>query len=355
MDEIRVGFIGAGANTRKRHIPGLEAQKGVEIVAVANRTRESGEIVAKEFEIPKVYDSWLEIIDDEDIDAVCIGTWPYMHAPMTIAALEAGKHVLVEARMAMNSHEAREMLAVSKANPDLVAQIVPAPHTLPVDRTIMDMIGSGYIGELVNMRVAVGAGSSFPNAETPLHWRHDRDLSGNNIMTMGIWYEALMRWVGPAATVQALGQVVVKKRRDDSGRLKSITIPDQIDILCRMACGGTMNMSVTTVSGMAPNMEVWIYGTEGTLRLEAVDSGDPGAPGLKLSGARRGEKALKEVTIEPSKKGKWRVEEEFINAINGEEPVTHTSFTDGVKYMEWTDAVTRAHLSGETVALPLQS
>ena len=143
MDEIRVGIVGAGANTRKRHIPGLEEQKDVEIVAVANRTRESGERVAKEFEIPKVYDTWLEVMDDEDIDAVCIGTWPYMHAPMTIAALEAGKHVLVEARMAMNSEEAREMLAASKANPDLVAQIVPAPHTLSVDQTIIDMVTAG--------------------------------------------------------------------------------------------------------------------------------------------------------------------------------------------------------------------
>jgi predicted dehydrogenase len=352
-DEIRVGLIGAGANTRKRHIPGLEAQTGVEIVAVANRTRESGEKVAKEFEIPKVYDSWLEIIDDEDIDAVCIGTWPYMHAPMTIAALEAGKHVLVEARMAMNAEEAREMLAVSKANPDLVAQIVPAPHTLSVDRTIIEMITGGYVGELINLRVAVGANSGFPNWDAPLHWRHDRDLSGNNIMSMGIWYEALMRWVGPATSVQSLSQTVVKHRKDASAGRRAITIPDHVDILCQMAAGGTMNMTVTSVSGFAPSLDAWIFGTDGTLRLEATDFADPGAPGLKLSAGKRGEKALREVAIPPEKRGKWRVEEEFINAINGEETVSHTSFMDGVKYMEWTDAVTEAFQTGKTVQLPL--
>lgn len=353
-DEIRVGLIGAGANTKKRHIPGLETQKGVEIVAVANRTRESGEKVAKEFEIPKVYDSWLEIIDDDDIEAVCIGTWPYMHAPMAIAALEAGKHVLVEARMAMNSEEARDMLAVSKANPDLVAQIVPAPHTLSVDRTVMEMITSGYIGDMVNMRVSVGATSSFPGWDSPLHWRHDRDMSGNNIMTMGIWYEALMRWVGPATTVQTLAQTIVTHRKDESGRRRAITIPDQVDILCRMAVGGTMNMSVTTVSGFAPALDVWIYGTEGTLRLEQMEGViDGGLPILRLTAGKRGEKGMKEVPIPAEKRGKWRVEEEFVAAINGEELVTHTNFFDGVKYMEWTDAVSDALQSGATVHLPL--
>jgi predicted dehydrogenase len=354
MDEIRVGIVGAGANTRKRHIPGLEEQNDVEIVAVANRTRESGERVAKEFEIPKVYDTWLEVMDDEDIDAVCIGTWPYMHAPMTIAALEAGKHVLVEARMAMNSEEAREMLAISKANPDLVSQIVPAPHTLSVDRTIKEMITAGYIGDLVNMRVTIAANSTFPAHDTPLHWRHDRDLSGNNIMSMGIWYEALMRWAGPAKSVQALSQVVVKHRKDESGRRRAITVPDQIDVLCQMACGGTLNMSVTTVSGLASPLDVWVHGTDGTLRLEQTDQQtDQGLPGLRLTGGKRGDKALKEITIMSEKKGRWRVEEEFISAIRGMEPVTHTNFTDGVKYMEWTDAVTDAFQTGETVHLPL--
>ncbi len=90
-DVIRIGLIGAGGNTRSRHIPGLKEQKGVEIVTVANRTPESAKKVADEFGIPKVADDWQAVLADDSVDAVCIGTWPYMHAPLSIAALKAGK------------------------------------------------------------------------------------------------------------------------------------------------------------------------------------------------------------------------------------------------------------------------
>src|SRR6185295_6111713 len=100
---IRVGFVGAGANTRLHHIPKLRAQPGVVLMGVANRSVESGDRVAKEFDIPKVYGGWRELIAAPDVDAICIGTWPYMHCELTLAAIAAGKHVLCEARMAMNA------------------------------------------------------------------------------------------------------------------------------------------------------------------------------------------------------------------------------------------------------------
>src|SRR5262245_6324691 len=149
--KIRVGLIGAGGNTKAFHIPGLKKQEGVEIVAVANRTRESSQRVADEFSIPKVHEHWQALLEDPGVDAVCIGTWPYMHAPLTIASLEAGKHVLCEARMAMDHDEARTMLAASLRHPGLTAQIVPAPHTLAFDRTIVEMIAGGVLGEMISI------------------------------------------------------------------------------------------------------------------------------------------------------------------------------------------------------------
>ncbi|MGD8809248.1 MAG: Gfo/Idh/MocA family oxidoreductase [Gammaproteobacteria bacterium] len=345
---IRVGLIGAGGNTRSRHIPGLKEQEGVEIVTVANRTPESAKKVADEFGIPNVAADWRAVLDDDAVDAVCIGTWPYMHAPLTIAALRAGKHVLCEARMAMNRAEAREMLRVSREHPRLVAQIVTAPQTLPFDRTIAEMIGGGYIGELITIDARVALGSDFPKYDSPVHWRHVREFSGNNIMGMGIWYEAMMRWVGPAATVHAIGRAVVPHRTDESGRRVVMTIPDHVDIIGRMEQGGQMRLTFSTVLGHNANpIDITIFGTEGTIRL----SGKPGD--VTLSAGKRGEDGLKDVDIDPAKRGGWRVEEEFINAIRGKEPVTHTDFATGVRYMEWTDAVTQSLKHGTAVDLPL--
>ncbi len=347
---IRVGVVGAGGNTRKHHIPKLNAQKGVEVVAVANRTRASGQKVAKEFGIQRVADHWMAIVEDPELDAVCIGTWPYMHAPVTIAALEAGKHVLCEARMALDSVEAQAMLEVARAHPAQVAQIVPAPHTLALDRHIVDLIGEGYVGDIIQVDARINAGSGFPQWDSPVHWRQDREFSGNNIMTMGIWYEALMRWVGPAATVHAVAQTVVRHRRDGQGRRVPMTIPDHVDVTGRLEQGGQLRMCVSSVIGHADPAEVLIYGTEGTLR---VGPGDVGGSGLGLSGGKARARSMSEIKVPARKVGGWRVEEEFVNAIRGKESITHTDLATGVRYMEWTDAVTRSIRTGETVPLPL--
>src|SRR5262245_15956546 len=120
---IRVGIIGLGANCRLRHVPGLRNCDGVEIVAVCNRRRDSTAAAASELSILNKFDRWQDLVSDPAIDAIVIGTWPYLHAPITIAALQSGKHVLTEARMAMTAAEAHTMLDASRAYPQQVAQV----------------------------------------------------------------------------------------------------------------------------------------------------------------------------------------------------------------------------------------
>src|SRR5919205_3794769 len=122
-EEIRVGLIGAGGNVRNRHLPGFRKVEGVQIIGVANRSLESSHRVAEQFNIPRIYRNWQELLEDDTINAVCIGTWPYMHRTLTLAALEKGKHVLTEARMANTAQEARDMLAVSQRHSHLVFQL----------------------------------------------------------------------------------------------------------------------------------------------------------------------------------------------------------------------------------------
>ena len=342
---VRIGIVGAGNNTRLRHIPGFRAIPGVEIVGVVNRTRESSERVAREFGIPRIYDHWLELVQDPEIDAVCIGTWPYLQCPVTLEALENEKHVLTEARMAMNADEARLMLEASRRKPHLVTQIVPAPLTFKVDPTVMDLLDQGYLGEPIAVELRYFLRRDFPDPSAPLHWREDRDLSGYNTLFLGIWYEIVMRWLGPAVRVTAMTKTVVRQRRDAEGRLRAVEIPDHLDVVAEMACGAQLHMLMSAVAGMAPRNEVWLFGREGTLFLD-LDR-------LELYGARRGDGELRPIPIPPEKEGRWRVEEEFINAIRGKERVKLTDFVTGVRYMEFTEAVIRSAQTGQAVPLPL--
>src|SRR3989449_2538141 len=146
-ETIRVGFVGAGANSRKHHIPKLRAQPGIELTAVANRTKESGDRIAAEFGVTRVYGDWRELVRASDIDAVCIGTWPNTHCEITRAVIENGKHVLCEARMAVDAAEARRMLDASRRAPHLIAQLVPAPNTLEVDSTLKALLAADCVGD----------------------------------------------------------------------------------------------------------------------------------------------------------------------------------------------------------------
>src|SRR3954469_2064323 len=169
METIKVGIVGAGGNTISQHIPKLQAIAGCEIVSVCNRSRASSQRVADQFGIPTVYDSWQDLVAAPDTNAIVIGTWPYMHCRVTLAALNADKHVLCEARMAMNVQEARAMRDAARAKPQLIAQVVPSPMTLGVDGTIKRMLTDGYLGDL--LAIEVRDGNAFLDHNAPLHWR----------------------------------------------------------------------------------------------------------------------------------------------------------------------------------------
>ena len=342
IESVRVGLIGAGRNTRDRHIPGFNSTPGVEIGAVANRSRESGQRVADAFNIPTVYDGWEELLEDESLDAVCIGTWPYMHRTLTTAALAAGKHVLCEARMAMSASEAHEMLAVSQAAPGLVAQIVPSPMTFGIDDLLIRLISEGFLGDLVAVEVQSLTG--FADRDAPMHWRQDRDLSGFNILNMGIWYEALIRWVGRATQVMAMSKITVPHRRDDAGNWRSVTVPDTVDILARLANGANAHLRFSACAGLAPGNEVWLYGTDGTIRVDNQ---------WRVFGGKRGDAELREIANPPVGRYAWSVEQEFIASIRDGAPVLRTPFNVGVHYMEFTEAVTVSAQTGEAVYLPM--
>ncbi|MCK9486367.1 MAG: Gfo/Idh/MocA family oxidoreductase [Dehalococcoidia bacterium] len=339
-DTIRVGVIGAGANTRSRHIPGLQAIDGVEVVSVCNRTQESGQRVADEFGIARVVTDPNDVIHADDVDAVCIGTWPYRHAEYAVAALEAGKHVLVEARMAMDATEARAMLAASRQHPDRVAQIVPSPLDLKSWRTIRRMVDDGTLGEVREVHVNVLTGQSL-DPSTPLHWRERHDYSGMNTMMMGLYIEALHRWLGPTARVMADGATWVKERTDpETGQPFAIQVPDSLGILARMENGARVDYRLSSVAHAPANPNgVSIHGSKGTLHWQMGD---------RMAFAPMGQEA-QPLDPDPGTAGEWRVEQDFVDSIRDGKPVELTSFEDGLLYMRVTEAVYRSRTEGRAV------
>ncbi|MDF3129919.1 Gfo/Idh/MocA family oxidoreductase [Kiritimatiellaeota bacterium B1221] len=329
-EKIRVGIVGAGGNTTSRHIPGLQAVEGVEISVVCNRSTESSQRVADTFGIPRIATHWQDVVDDPALDAIMIGTWPYLHAPISIAALNAGKHVLCEARMAMNAKEAVEMLAASKSHPDLIAQIVPSPFTLTWDRFIKRQLNEGLIGDVLAVDVFANAGA-FINYDREMNWRDDVHLSGLNTMMLGIYYEALARWLGHAETIKAHGRIQVKRRRDAEGQLRDLHIPDHLDVFGDLICGASYHIRCSQLTGACPTPNDFIiYGSEGTLRVN-ITSGE-----LILT---RPDNQVEALDVPDAEKEYWRVEAEFIGAIQGNERIRLTSFPEAYKYMRFTQKV----------------
>jgi len=151
--KLRIGIVGAGGIVRQRHLPGLQALPNVQVLAICNSRIESAQKVAKDLDIPEVVGDWAEMLDRRDIDIIWIGTPPVLHAPITLSALEAGKHVFCQARMAMNLREGREMLVAAQARPRLVTMLCPAPHGMKGGKFFQKLLRDGYAGELWHFRL----------------------------------------------------------------------------------------------------------------------------------------------------------------------------------------------------------
>ncbi|HXU23900.1 MAG TPA: Gfo/Idh/MocA family oxidoreductase [Tepidiformaceae bacterium] len=338
---LRIGLIGAGGNTRSMHIPGFQKIDGVEVAAVCNRTRLSGQRVADEFGIAKVYTDVADLLADSSIDAVCIGTWPYKHREFTTAALRAGKHVLCEARMAMDLAEAREMLAASEIHPSLVAQLVPAPFDFQLGPTITRLVDEGALGELMEVTVT-GLNGSGLDPSTPIHWRNVIKYSGRNIMMLGIYAEVIQRWLGDTLTVVADGRIAVNERPGGpDGAPQRVDVPDSFAVLGQLANGARISYQLSAVAAGGPPPGISLYGSKSTLHWTMGDRATLAAHGQKPEALQP----------DPGSNRGWCVEEDFVRSIREGAPVTLTSFADGVRYMRFVDAAWQSWRESRRVAL----
>ncbi len=341
MKKLKVAFVGLGSICRERHIPGLEKLSNVQIIGVVNRTKQSSEKTAQEFNLPKIYNSWEELINDPEVDIVWIGTWPYMHAPVSISALKAGKHVFCQARMAMNLLEAQQMYETA-CRTGKIAGLCPVPFGMTFDKTISRMKREGILGEIYFVKI--NSYSDFnldPNK--PVHWRKDHRVSGQNVLTLGMYIELVHRWFGWTKTVWGSYQIFTPIRKTPEGGIVEIQIPDQVQAQLELDCGAIAQLNI---SGMSNHLQesVEIHAQHKTLYYDVIEN--------KLFELKKnGEREI----ITPHKEDyydvkNWSVEKDFIEAVFlGKE--YHPNFEDGLKYMQVLDAIYKSAHSGQKISI----
>lgn len=180
MKTLRWGLIGCGDIARKRIAPALRDSSHSELVAVSRSRAELAEAFAIEFGARKWYSTWQELLRDEEIDAVYVATPVHLHAAQTVAAARAGKQVLCEKPMALDSRQCDEMIAACRAN-GVQLGIAYYRHFYPVVDRVKSAIESGEIGQAIVAQI--NAFEWFnPEAGHPRSWLIRKDLSGGGPM-----------------------------------------------------------------------------------------------------------------------------------------------------------------------------
>lgn len=324
MKKIRIGIIGAGNIVKQRHLPGLSKLNDVEVVVVCNKNIENAKEVARNYSIPEISKNWEEIIQRKDIDAVIIGTPPYMHAPISVAAINAGKHVFCQARMAMNLKEALEMYNAAKKHPNQVAMLCPPPNAMKHGKYLIELLKEKIIGNLLHFSLH-SLNYIWTDLSAPAHWRQRIELSGNNILSVAIYAEILEYFFGQPEEICSHARVCYPIRHG-----YEVKIPDFVQVLGKWPNNLYGCLEWSGISQFPPREDLQIYGSEGTLIYD-----------FKTDEIFIGKKGYKELTLLPipSKFVRtWTVEADFVDAIrNGKQP--EPSFLTGLKYMQVLEAV----------------
>ena len=148
-ETIRVGIIGCGGIANGKHIPGIQAIEGVEIVALCDIIVEKAEKTKERHGLTnaKIYQDYKELLKDESIDDVQICTPNRSHSFITIDSLEAGKNVMVEKPMAINAVEAKKMLDAAKRTGKALT-VAYQNRQKPEMRYLRDEVAAGTFGDI---------------------------------------------------------------------------------------------------------------------------------------------------------------------------------------------------------------
>ncbi len=261
MTKIKIGVIGCGSIARHRHLPEYASNNQVELVAVCDVIASRSEEMANQYGA-KAYTDFHEMLLDPEIDAVSVCTPNYLHGSMTIAALNAGKHVLCEKPMATSQAEAEKMIEAAEQSGKKL-MIGHNQRFVPAHVKAKEWIAEGKLGKLYSFRTTFGhAGPETWSADGKESWFFKKSQAFIGAMgDLGVHKADLLRYILGEEVVEVAAFVgTLAKQPSDVDDNAVCILKTQNGVV------GTLTASWSYVGG--EDNSTIIYGEKGILRLE---------------------------------------------------------------------------------------
>ena len=259
-ERVRWGILGCAAIAVNKVIPAMQRSELCEVTAIASRDAPRAAAAAAELGIARHYDDYQELLDDPDIEAVYIPLPNHLHAPWTLRAAAAGKHVLCEKPLAMSSAEAQEMVdGCATAGVLLMEAFMYRLHPLWI--RVRELVRDGTIGDLE----AIQAFFSYRNLD-PLNIRNVTEFGGGALMDIGCYPVNVARMMFDGEPIAVAGAV----RRDPRFGTDALTSA-VLDF-------GGRHATFTCSTQLEDDQRVHLIGTEGRLLVEIPFNVPPDRP-----------------------------------------------------------------------------
>jgi predicted dehydrogenase len=248
---LRIGILGAARIAPVALVKPANRTGRAVVVAVAARDRGKAEAFAQKHHVPRVLDTYEDVVNDPDLDAVYNPLPNGLHGRWTIAALQAGKHVLCEKPFTANADEARAVAEADNAHPGLVVMEAFHYQYHPLAKRLVEVVRSGELGHIRNIDVAFSA---------PL-WkkgdiRYQLALAGGATMDMGCYPVSLLRLL-------AAGPRVISAE----AKLSSPGVDRAMDAHFSLPDGGSAHIGCSMFSSSLLRLHAEITGDEGKLSV----------------------------------------------------------------------------------------
>ena len=258
MERVRIGTLGAARITPPALITPAREVPEAEVTAVAARDRSRAEAFAAEHGIPVVHDSYEALVDDPDIDAVYNPLPNSLHAPWTLRAIAAGKHVLCEKPLTSRAEQAAEVARAAEAAGVVVMEAMHYRyHRLARIMTEQLALVAGPREERESSVRHIHCVVSFP-LDGPDDIRYDYELAGGAAMDAGCYAVDCLRLLGPGEP-EVVAALATEQNPD---------VDRAMTAFLRFPGGATAWLDVALTQGGKLRADVHVVGAYGQMRVQ---------------------------------------------------------------------------------------